>query len=345
MNAYAIARLKKYFIPVIISIFAAVGTAGFAHADIEDHIIKTEAGFYYTVQKGDTLWDLSEKFSDSPWQWPDLWHYNPEISNPHLIYPGQRIRIYKKSFYGEKKSEPEPEKETKEPEKKYFTFSKINSVGFIRDHEVKSWGTLFESMGDKTFISTDDRIYIRPEAGSSIAPGDAFFLYRTISPVRAPETNKRIGVQHILTGVVEILELRENLVIGRIMATFREIEEGDKLMPFMHRKKKFELKPGVKGTEGKIIKSEDGWKILGEQIIAFIDKGSNHGVEIGQQYHILYPVMEEKGLRSRAGQTKRLEFQEMGSLVVLHTEDKTATVLITESKQDLSAGMPIQAMR
>ncbi|MFW6011440.1 MAG: LysM peptidoglycan-binding domain-containing protein [Desulfosalsimonas sp.] len=343
MNAHLNTRLKKLFAPVIVLILAALVTAGSAEAgDIEDHIIKTETGFYYTVQKGDTLWDLSERFSDTPWQWPDLWQYNPDLPNPHLIYPGQRIRIYNKTFHGEKESRLEPEKQEKEPDKDYFAFSSINSVGFIREKAAEPSGTLFQSMGDKWFLSQDDRVYIRPEPGSDLSVGDTFFLHRTISPVRHPESNRRMGVQHLLTGIVEITDIKENLAIGNIMASFREILEGDKLIPFMVREQKLELKPGVSDIEARIIKSEDDWRAMGEHIIAFIDKGSDHGIEIGQQYQVLYPVMEKPGARST--EARELEREEMGSVIVLHTEDKASTVLITESKQDLSRGMPVTAM-
>jgi len=56
-----------------------------------------EPGFYYTVKKGDTLWDLSQKFYDSEWVWPATWAQNKDIKNPHRIYPGQRIRLYQRT--------------------------------------------------------------------------------------------------------------------------------------------------------------------------------------------------------------------------------------------------------
>jgi hypothetical protein len=47
----------------------------------------------YVVQKGDTLWDISGKFLQNPWEWPKIWHVNPEICNPNLIYPGDTVNL------------------------------------------------------------------------------------------------------------------------------------------------------------------------------------------------------------------------------------------------------------
>jgi LysM repeat protein len=47
----------------------------------------------YTIKKGDTLWDISSKFLKDPFLWPKLWERNPYISNPHLIFPGNPIRL------------------------------------------------------------------------------------------------------------------------------------------------------------------------------------------------------------------------------------------------------------
>jgi nucleoid-associated protein YgaU len=51
------------------------------------------APYQYTVEKGDTLWDISEFFLNNPWFWPEIWYINPQVENPHLIYPGENLMI------------------------------------------------------------------------------------------------------------------------------------------------------------------------------------------------------------------------------------------------------------
>ena len=69
---------------------ALVSYAGLTASAVE---LKDGHPDVYYVKQGDTLWDISSSFLDSPWQWPELWHVNQEIENPHLIYPGDVIRL------------------------------------------------------------------------------------------------------------------------------------------------------------------------------------------------------------------------------------------------------------
>jgi hypothetical protein len=62
-------------------------------AAAQDVSIRADHPAEYVVQKGDTLWDIAGRFLDKPWQWPAIWHANPQVENPHLIYPGDRLSL------------------------------------------------------------------------------------------------------------------------------------------------------------------------------------------------------------------------------------------------------------
>ena len=62
--------------------------------DLAGASLAKEEAIIYTVKQGDTLWDISQRFIKDPYYWPNLWSNNPDIGNPHLIYPGQKLRIY-----------------------------------------------------------------------------------------------------------------------------------------------------------------------------------------------------------------------------------------------------------
>ena len=306
--------------------------------------VKYETGFYYTVQKGDTLWDLSQKFSDTPWQWPEMWKENSQIANPHRIYPGQRIRLYRRSG-AQGLGEKGPLKDKTVADKPELTnmlefhYASIDRVGFIRKDPVQSMGTIFKVEGQKTMISTGDLVYIRPEDNSSLAKGRKFTIYRTLKPIKAKDTQKLIGIQHYLTGAVEITIVRPDFVLGRIVATYRPIEVGDLLMPYDRRLPRIGMQQSPQGLEGRIIESEEHQSMFGESAIAFIDKGEQEGVRPGQLYWIY--KQENFRINPKEKYETTLTPVLLGELLVLHTEKTTATVMITDSLMAIQPGTKI----
>ena len=75
----------------LLTAFAIISFAGLVIA--QDDILNANHPDRYVVKKGDTLWDISGMFLRKPWLWPEIWHVNPQIANPHLIYPGDELEL------------------------------------------------------------------------------------------------------------------------------------------------------------------------------------------------------------------------------------------------------------
>ena len=84
--------MRKFTRNVALCLLGAAFTASAAFA-ADDLPLRPDHPTRYTVQKGDTLWGISGRFLSEPWRWPQLWHANPQIKNPDLIYPGDELEL------------------------------------------------------------------------------------------------------------------------------------------------------------------------------------------------------------------------------------------------------------
>jgi len=328
-------------------------------------VVETESGIYYTVKKGDTLWDISQRFSNSPYLWPDLWSGNSQIANPHRIYPGERIRLYRRqdverhsqpveeetpveatALVVEETPDPEPEpepqpmaqiepEETLQPVSGYYTYAAMNQVGFIRKKAIEPEGLIFRVRGTQRMISQYDIVYINYKKATSLSPGSRYTIYRTFDPIKDRKTGKHIGIQHYILGVVEIIQSEPDYAIGKIVESFSNIRVDDLLMPYTRRSMKITRRKSQEGLFGKVIIAENHNLIIGDNTRVFIDKGEKDGVKPGQIYHIYYQDSERIGWRKKLTQLRPVA---IGSLLVLHTEKTTATVAITKVSRNIKPG-------
>ena len=315
----------------------------------ESETVEHEAGFYYTVKKGDTLWDLSQRFVDSPWLWPDLWQRNAQIANPHRIYPGERIRIYHKDWIERMRKEPVPEEpepepapievarapEPEEPPAETIAYPPIDSVGFIRKHRAGSFGTIFKVKDDKELIGQGDLVYINPDAGT-LEEGARYTIFRTLEPLKDKQTNQFIGIQHYLLGIVEILSIREDFALAEIYRSYESIRIGDKLMNYIPADPNITLTRSVKGLKGRIIAAKEGEQLIGDYHLVFLDKGSDDNVARGQRYLVYVQRTGKTSAESKKILT--LPPIDTGTLLVLHVEATTATALVTSSVVNITPG-------
>lgn len=345
--------LKKFFrlcgrkvliLFVFISVFPCLA-CDLAFAQEEIPVIETETGFYYVIQEGDTLWDLSRRFSDSPWQWPDLWSKNKQIANPHWIYPGQKIRLYRRTDVEMAETAAADEKTMEdafddsmifvEKEPEHFIYSPIESTGFIRQDLIPPDGSILKVADEKEMISTGDVVFVKHLEKAMFSPGEQYVTYRTISPVIHPKTGGKLGIQYLLTGVVEIVRSEIKFSVAKVIKSYRTIRVGNFLMPYKPRSPRIPIVESRFGLYGSIVASEKLTSYYGDDTVVFIDKGELDGARPGQFYHVYRQdtVLYDEKTRERVQLTPIL----LGSLFVLHTEENTSTVLINK----VNYGVPL----
>jgi len=332
----------------------------FAEPDATE--VKQETGFYYTVKKGDTLWDISNHFFDSPWLWPDLWSQNKQIQNPHLIYPGNRIHLYIKEGVLVIEEAPEEEVpevvqeeepvEVEEVEEEpvfvesepkdlpSFPYAQIDSIGFIKEKPVAPHAYIFKVRDDKKLISEGDTVYLKQKSddGPELIPGSLYAVFRILKDqVRDPVTNDKVGYQHHLKGVVEIKEILKTSPLvaeAKVVKNYQSMKLKDQLMPYKWRSPDITLAESPAGLTGKILRSQGQARIFGAHAVAFIEKGEADGVMRGQEYDIF--TEEELDVVKKE--------IDIGKLFVLHTEDTTSTVVITNSIRAIVPGTKIRSV-
>lgn len=321
--------------------------------DDENTAIKHEAGYYYTIKKGDTLWDLSERFFDSAWEWPDLWKENKQIANPHLIYPGERIRLFRqlsKELMSETKEQEqiEPVKEeapAAEPEKEppYYYYSMIERAGFVKKATVKPNGTIFKVRNEKGMISTGDIVFIHAAENATIMPGSRYFTYRVYDPIKEEKTRKYLGSQHYITGVVEIEKKEVGFYTGRVIKAFRSIHLKDHLMPYHKKSKKIFISESSTGISGKIIGSEERTAMIGQDMVVFIDKGKKDGIKSGQCYSVYY---QDQG-KIKPGDKAEALFPpvDFAVLLIIGTENYASSALVIHAEKDIDPGTEFHSIQ
>jgi len=321
---------------------ASSGVQSSKTTGIAGEVIETETGIYYTVKKGDTLWDLSRKFSNSPYLWPDLWSGNPQIANPHRIYPGEKIQLFRREDVERHAgppvtttTAPQPAA-TPPPEMGHLTFSGIDRVGFIRETPVPPTGRIFKVRGIHKMISTGDIVYISRENDQDLGLGQRYTIYRTLGEVRHTGTGDKIGIQHYILGTVEITQTEPEYVMGRVVSVYGSIKKDDLLMPYKRRSPKIAKTSPPPGIMGEIIMAEEQNKLIGDNVTAFIDKGENDGIKAGQTFSVFY--QESGRIHPQQADETILKPVSFGELVVLHTEATTSTVYINDANQVIVPG-------
>jgi hypothetical protein len=314
----------------------AIYSVGFA-SENKEFKPGEDSGFYYTIKKGDTLWDLSQKFYNSKWDWPGLWEINDDIKNPHWIYPGKKIQIFLKGKAPLPPKIVTVRKLTKEkvPARvdTSFSYSAMNYTGFIKKEQHPTLGIILQEQEGNIMMSEDDILYIKPSSQGELKPGVIYQIFGTSRVNEKVNGQNFTGIKHLIKAEIKILEHKGEYVTGKILRADRSVFKGDFIMEYYERDSVLTVEESPTPIDARIIGSEDDTLMINDYRIAFINTGKAH-VKPGQMYTILRNPEDKDYKLWKSKDDESMEFEKIksGKLIILHTEDTASTVMIMSSK-------------
>ncbi|HZF54910.1 MAG TPA: LysM domain-containing protein [Polyangiaceae bacterium] len=234
----------------------------------------------HTVRRGDTLWDISNRYYQNPYGWPRLWAQNPQILNPHWIYPGDRLRL---------REEGDPRRsqdrilgrKRQVPPKTVF----LRESGWVDDVAKDTWGKVVGSPEDQMLLSEGDDIYAQIEGDHPVSVGQELTIFRPLRDVKDKDDGAKGQLVAVRgTARVDRYNPKTRMVKARIIESLDIIERGEKLGPVTRR---FDVvAPVASGVdvEARILASVDPLQIYGNHHLVFLDKGEKDGVKVGQRF-------------------------------------------------------------
>jgi len=279
----------------------------------------------YTVRRGDTLWGISAKFLVKPWLWPEIWQANPQVRNPHLIYPGDVLNL---SFINGAALKLEPAVHREGEAVPAIPLDALKT--FLKDLRVMDSSVVSKApyvVGveeDQLRATSGQNIYVRgldsqpgqrwaivrPEhafrgfdngSGGNAVFGDE--LYANAAMVRSPwEEDFNNGSGHFLRGrdlgvEVKVIGTAETLRTGDpstllLLDSTQEVRSGDRIMPVDDNPYDpyfYPHPPKEQPKDGRVIAFTDAMDAVGPHQVVALSVGSKDGVDNGTTFAIWQP--------------------------------------------------------
>lgn len=300
----------------------------------------------YTVVKGDTLWDISETFLRDPWLWPEVWYVNPQIENPHLIYPGDVITLVyvdgkpqlRMQRGGDQKMSPHARSESLEKAiptipvdaiKQFLTRPLV-----VNQDELAAAPYIVDSADEHLVTGANDRVYVR---GIDTKEHGRYYVYQPAGEIRDPDTNDVLGYEALYIGDATLQRFGDPSTL-LLTSTTQEARIGDRMMPIVDEdvQTQFHPRPPENQVEGRILSVLGGVTQIGQYQVVSINLGTQDGMEPGNVLRIWQTghVIQDPVSRRRNDKVQLPE-EEAGLMLVFRTFDRVSYGLVMKASRPL----------
>lgn len=302
----------------------------------------------YVVVKGDTLWDISERFLKSPWLWPEIWHANPQVSNPHLIYPGDIIGLVYidgKPRITTLKAGPDNGVVKLSPKIKATPISAaiptipldaiasfLSQNRIVEKEQLDNAPYVLIGRENHLITGTGDTVFARGDVGGAERMG----VYRSSETYVDPDTNELLGLEAKAIATGEVKQVNNEVVTLDIIRSSEELRQGDRLLPTEDRTINSNFMPSKPehDVKGKMISVSSGVGNIGQYNVVVINRGERDGIKEGN----VLAVYKSGGLVRDPYTKEKIELpsERAGLLMVFRVFEKLSYGLILKATRPLA---------
>lgn len=299
----------------------------------------------YVVVKGDTLWDISERFLKSPWLWPRVWTVNPQIDNPHLIYPGDmvylvfvdgkpqlRLKRGDRTLSPQIRSRPLAQAIPSIPLQDIKSFLSDNLV--LQEDELERAPYVVGGVNESIIAGAGDRIYARgllPEKDHNF-----YGVYRPARTYKDPDSGEILGYESQSIGGGYLINRQDDILTLELKRTNEEVRVLDRVLPTQEQVIQSVFHPGAPEAElkGKILSVLRGVRKIGQFDVVALNLGQREGLEPG---HVLHAYKRGETIKDPVtAELLQLPPERGGVVMVFKVFEKVSYALVMRAENTLS---------
>lgn len=327
---------------------------------------------FHVVKKGDTLWDMSNTYYGNPWAWPQVWSLNPQVENPHWIYPGDQIRTTQAS----KKGNASGAGSTGGggmlgrvvPPGTVF----VRDQGYLGDPDRDVWGEVSGAHKDLILLTDGDTIYLQMKEGVDLRLGQRLTVFNDIvDPPEVAEGRTPPGRIVKVYGTVRVDGWDRDTRVAKtsLIESMDPIERGFRVGPVGRRFDVVPPKAAEVDLEARLLSGLYPHIYFGQNQLVFIDKGSDDGLVVGNRLRVLRrgdtwrrklnkgskhqrlrielgaPEVAEVEVTPLRGDDEKYPDEVVGEVIVLRTEEFSAICLVSSATRGLQPGDRLAAVK
>jgi hypothetical protein len=319
-------------------------------ADLSKVTLNSTAPLTYTVKRGDTLWGISAMYLRDPWLWPEIWHVNPSIQNPHLIFPGDQLAL----AYGA----------NGEPQLRLVRGGAVRVSPLVRSDSLDGpiaripYEAIQAFLGRPGLLSADDlrnAPYVAGMRDRHIAAGAdmqvyvkgldqaAAGRYSIVHPGDAlvdPDSGRQLGFMGLYSATARIEPTGSELSRAYLLESSRETIKGDLVFAEEPTRVAEDIIPRAApaGMDGQIIGIYNGLYLVGKYNVVAINRGSRDGLAVG---HVL--AIDQRGQRVRDWGCYRTRWTSCFNRTVTLPDERAGTLLVFKTFDRMSYGLVVDA--